>query len=177
MRAHETSSRPPALVIANPHAGHGRARRDLTAVTDGLRAALGDVDVACTQRPGHASELAAAAARHRRLIVCFGGDGTLSEIAHGLLLGGGDVPPAAASLPLLALVPSGTGSDFGRGLGLPSSTRDSLAVIAGGGERLVDAGWAEFAAGNSAKRRIWLNVLSAGLGGYVDRGGRVRLDS
>lgn len=170
MSASIREGRHAALVIANPHAGRGRAGRELAALIEGLRAGLGAVDVACTQRPGHASELASSAhAQRRPLVICFGGDGTLSEIAHGLL-GGGTAPPPAASLPRLGLIAAGTGSDFGRGLGLPATPRESVAVIAGGAERSIDAGWATFRdrEGHST-RRVWLNVLSAGLGGYVDR--------
>lgn len=134
-----------------------------------LRSVVGEVDLARTERPGHAIELAAgAAARRRQLVICYGGDGTLSEIAHGLL-GGAATPRDPASLPRIALVAAGTGSDFGRGMGIPDDRHGALAVIAGGGERVIDAGWARFLGHGGPAQRVWLNVLSAGLGGHVDR--------
>jgi len=162
----ETESRP--LVIANPGAGRGRTGRELTALLEPLRRALGDIDVALTTHTGHATELAAAAAR-RSLVVSLGGDGTLSEVVNGLL-GGAQSPPAAASLPRLGIVAAGTGGDFGRALGIPARFQDYVAAVAGSAERTVDVGWARFTDGaGQPTRRLWINVLSAGIGGLVDR--------
>lgn len=180
----QTSARRAArrpLVIANPYAGRGRTGRGLEQLVRTIRASLGDVDVTETRRPGHATELAAAAAHERRsLVISLGGDGTLNEIVNGLLGGHRDPdrPDAephgpltpAADLPLLGVVAAGTGGDFGRALGLPHRFEDYVAAIAGGGERTVDVGRARFT-GNDGRpaERYWINVLSAGIGGLVDR--------
>jgi diacylglycerol kinase (ATP) len=100
---------PRPLVIANPKAGRGRAARELTALVDPLRRALGDFDLVCTNGPGHAADLAATAVGRRcPLVVSFGGDGTLSEIVNGLLgaaqpsvpPGGQTINGAAAAAPV-----------------------------------------------------------------------------
>ena len=161
-----TESRP--LVIANPGAGRGRTGRELTALLEPLRQALGDIDVALTTHAGHATELAAAASR-RSLVVSLGGDGTLSEVVNGLL-GGVASPAPAASLPRLGIVAAGTGGDFGRAVGIPARFQDYVAAVASGAERTVDVGWARFTDGaGQPVRRLWVNVLSAGIGGLVDR--------
>jgi diacylglycerol kinase family enzyme len=181
-RAAATVPRP--LVIVNPSAGRGRTRRDLSHVLEALRASLGELDVAATTGPDAARGLAEAAVAARRpLVVVVGGDGTLSEVADGLLRsvrdGGG--PPAGEPddgrhtapdprLPALGLVATGTGADFGRTLGIAPRIEAYVAAVAAGAERLVDVGIARYtgADGRPAERH-WLNVLSAGVGGFVDR--------
>lgn len=80
------------------------------------------------------------------LVLAVGGDGTLHEVLNGLLAAGGD----AAALPVLGLVPAGRGSDYARGLAVPSdpvvlATRFA-AVVAGdaAASAPVDAGEVEY---------------------------------
>ena len=156
------------LVIANPAAGRGRTGRGLASLIQAVRGAVGDLDVAETGRRGDATALAAAAARDRRpLVVGLGGDGTLDEIVNGLLADG---PRDAALLPALGIVGTGTGGDFGRSLGIPHELGAYLAALRGGADRAVDIGWARFPdlEGRPVERH-WINVLSAGVGGLVDR--------
>ena len=162
------------LVIANPFAGRGRTGRDLSHLVSALRDALGELDVATTGGARQATDLAAAAVGERRpLVISLGGDGTLHEIVNGLMRARGMRPGAPAEtalLPSLAVVATGTGGDFGRTLGIAPRVRDYLAAVAGGHERAIDVGRARFAgaAGRPAER-YWINVLSAGIGGLVDR--------
>ena len=156
------------LVIANPAAGRGRTGRSLASLIQAVRGAVGDLDVAETVRRGDATALAAAAARDRRpLVVGLGGDGTLDEIVNGLLADG---PRDAALLPALGIVGTGTGGDFGRSLGIPHELGAYLAALRDGADRAVDIGWARFPdlEGRPVERH-WINVLSAGVGGLVDR--------
>lgn len=170
------------LLIANPAAGRGRTGHALPHLVAAVRDAVGDLVVAETRRRGDAERLAAAAVREGRpLVVGLGGDGTLNEIANGLL---GQVPEqpgdhggaelAAKSpergLPALGIVGTGTGGDYGRSLGIPHESRAYLAALRGGAERAVDVGRARYAGPDGRPcRRFWLNVLSAGIGGLVDR--------
>ena len=99
-----------AAIIFNPRAGSWRTEQRVTA----LRAALAEVgfDAAPlpTSAPGHATELARAAASGGiDAIFAHGGDGTLRETAAGLL--GTDVP--------LAPLPGGTVNVVATTLGLP----------------------------------------------------------
>jgi YegS/Rv2252/BmrU family lipid kinase len=162
------------LVIANPSAGRGRTGRDLSHLLSALRDALGELDVATTAGARQAMDLAAGAAGARRsLVISVGGDGTLHEVVNGLMRARGSRPDAsseAISLPSLGVIATGTGGDFARTLGIAPRVRDYLAAVAGGHERAIDVGWARFAgaAGRPAER-YWINVLSAGIGGLVDR--------
>jgi len=187
MSATEPASGAPPLVIANPAARRGRAGGELGSMFEALRAALGPLDLRTTERPGHAEELAAAAAGERRpLVICLGGDGTLNEVVNGLLgsTEGGhgapsaDEPPTAsaprttrpaAELPCLGIVSTGTGGDFGRSLGLAHRFEAYLAALVTGRPRPIDVGRGRFtSAAGTTEERYWLNVLSAGIGGLVD---------
>ena len=97
-------------IIANPAAGRGRAARGLDRAVAHLRAAGVTTDIHLTRGPGHAGELAAAAAQRGvdRLIAC-GGDGTVTEM----------LPVAVEAGVTLGLLPLGTGNDLARALGIP----------------------------------------------------------
>jgi diacylglycerol kinase family enzyme len=176
--AHSAAGRP--LVIANPVARRGRTGRALPELVVAIREAIGEADIAETRTRGDAQRLAAAAVRERRpLVVGLGGDGTLSEIVNGLLEGvapdhaadpAAGTSPDPALLPALGIVGTGTGGDYGRSLGIPHELDAYLAALRGGRERTVDIGRARFTGLDGRPvERYWLNVLSAGIGGLVDR--------
>jgi diacylglycerol kinase (ATP) len=104
--------------------------------------------------PGHLGQAAAEA--QGSLLVVIGGDGTVNEIANGV----------AGTDAELAVLPCGTGQDFGRTHGLPSSFDDAVRVALGGETRVIDLGRVELEAGTS---RLFANVGSAGMSGAVAR--------
>lgn len=156
------------LVIVNPTAGRGRTGRDLPRITRALEDALGAIDLGVTSRAGEAREMAAVAAGERRpLVIGVGGDGTLNEVVNGLLDASADT--SADLLPALGIVTTGTGGDYRRTLGVGTGPELSIAALAGQ-DRLVDVGWARYTGRDGAPvERHWINVLSAGIGGLVDR--------
>ena len=123
------------LVLANPAAGNGRGRRLATRAVALLRDGGLAVEVVISRGPGHLAESAAAAAeRGRARLVAIGGDGTLSEVAGGLL----DVPGAETAL---GIVPLGTGNDFVKSAGLPRNWRRACRHLAANyTPRRIDAG-------------------------------------
>ncbi len=127
------------LLIANPTSGRGQGSRALPEVETVLRAAGAQVRVHRTQGPGEAKERASRAAQDgTSLVVAVGGDGTLHEVLNGLC--SARTPPDAA-LPALGLVPSGTGNDYARMLGVPSrDPAGAAALLAKGQLRRVDLG-------------------------------------
>jgi diacylglycerol kinase (ATP) len=165
----------PPLFIVNPASGGRGAAREIADLLARVDHLFGEVTLRYTERRGHATELAYAGAHcGHPLIVSVGGDGTFSEVVNGVLRAGdeagiGDTVGGGAGLPAVGLVSIGTGGDFRRSLGIAPGIDGSLEALATGDERLVDVVLAEFRGSDGAqKRRYFVNVLSAGLGGLVD---------
>lgn len=123
-------SRSVALLV-NPHAGGGRALRQLPSVLAeldrlGLRVVAHE-----TSSLSHGCELAIAAADEGRLVVPFSGDGLIGAIAGALR----DRPDA-----VMGLLPGGRGNDFARGCGIPDDPVAACRVLAEGREGAVDVG-------------------------------------
>ncbi len=128
------------LVILNPASDRGHGQKLRPRIERGLRDAGFRFDLVETTGPGHAVTLAReAAAVGVERVLCSGGDGTVHEVANGLL----QSPPAAdgATGPALGVIPIGTGNDFAKLLGvfkLPPEVAASR--MAQANERLFDVG-------------------------------------
>ena len=158
---HSSSSLP--LVIVNPASAGGATGRAWPGLASDLRAHFGAFSCAFTERAGDASVIARREAEAgRNLLVACGGDGTVSEVANGILESGADAE--------LGILPSGTGGDFRRTLDIPKRGRDAAVALRSGLSKSVDVGCVEFQdrAGGRA-RRYFLNVASCGMGGEVIR--------
>ncbi|MBW8765646.1 MAG: acylglycerol kinase family protein, partial [Geodermatophilales bacterium] len=112
-----------ALVVVNPAATSTTAKmRD---VLVGALASELKVDVVETSHRGHGRDLGAqAAADGIDVVVAVGGDGTVNELANGLLAKG-----PAPHLPTLAVVPGGSTNVFSRALGRSRDPVDATAEI------------------------------------------------
>lgn len=66
------------------------------------------------------------------MIVCCGGDGTLSEVINGAV----DLP----GKPPIAYIPSGTTNDFSKTMGLPTDILKALMLLSHGVSRALDVG-------------------------------------
>lgn len=119
------------LIMVNPAAGQDDPAR-LRRLIGGAFAARGaSFDIVETQRAGHATELAARAARLGYRACCVaGGDGTLAEVATGLA--DTDVP--------LALIPRGTANQVAQNLGIPRSLEAAVDVAVNGTPSPLDLG-------------------------------------
>jgi YegS/Rv2252/BmrU family lipid kinase len=157
------STRP--LLIVNPNAGGGKARRLFPEIRPVVERALGEVDVAFTDQSGHAIELARdAAAAGRTLLVAVGGDGTLNEVVNGVMT----AHPSAR--PAIGFIGQGTGGDFRKTLGIEHRLDRYVEAIASGRTRPTDVGWVHYRDRSGEKaHRYFVNILSAGMGGLVDR--------
>jgi YegS/Rv2252/BmrU family lipid kinase len=111
-----------------------------------------------SQRPGHLIELARDADARR--VVAVGGDGTLNEVVNGIA--GRDVE--------LAVIPIGTGMDFGRTYGIPTRLEDAVRVALDGDVRTIDAGRVRYRTWEGGEGDRWFaNVGSVGMSGAVAR--------
>jgi diacylglycerol kinase (ATP) len=149
------------LVIVNPRSASGSTRENWSLTASELRAHFGPFNVAFTRAPGHAIEIAERAAQNgRSMIIACGGDGTINEVANGILNSGVDVE--------LGILPSGTGGDFRRTLDIPRSNREAAVCLRTGKTRAIDVGKVTFVE-HSGKTvtRYFLNVSSVGLAAEV----------
>jgi len=122
------------VFILNPHAGHNRRRPGLRQqLREFAASCAGGAVVEVTEGPGHARELARSAARAgAEVVAAVGGDGTMNEVAQGLL----GAPVA------LALVPCGSGNGLALHLRIPRSLKGALRLAAdpAAAVRLIDSG-------------------------------------
>jgi diacylglycerol kinase (ATP) len=121
-------------IIVNPIAGGARlptALRRAQQAAAVLASSGEGGEVFMTERKGHAHELAAGArARGVRLIVAWGGDGTVNEVASALVFG-----PTP-----LAIVPAGSGNGLATDLRISRQPDRALIEAFGARPRAIDAG-------------------------------------
>jgi YegS/Rv2252/BmrU family lipid kinase len=151
------------LVVVNPASRGGATRRQFERLLPQVREALGACEVEWTRGPRDAERIAREAVRAgvERLVVA-GGDGTLSEVATGIL--GADLGGYAE----LAVLPLGTGGDLRRTLGVPAEPSAALAAIAAGKATRLDAGCASYCDRDGREARVhFVNIASAGISGLT----------
>jgi len=142
-----------ALVIVNPVAGAGRGESVAARYVARLSESGWSLEVARTERAGHAVELASARGGNHPVVLAAGGDGTLSEVVHGLMEAGHD--------PTVGVLPSGSASDYALNLGI-GTREQALAAVREGHSGLVDVGLAELQGAEGPLRRHF--VLTTGTG-------------
>lgn len=119
------------LLIVNPTARHGETER-LIPVVERLLANMPHNTV-LTSHAGHAAELAASAVGYELVVAC-GGDGTVHEVLNGLMA------HPVATRPALGLLPTGSGNDTRRMLGVSGDLAQSALELATGERRRFDVG-------------------------------------
>jgi YegS/Rv2252/BmrU family lipid kinase len=121
------------LFIVNNKAGTGNRERFPALVEQVLDPSLFSWRIAFTQYRGHGAALSAEAARGEAdIVVAVGGDGSVNEVARGLL----------GTRSVLGVVPAGSGNGFARALGIPRNPSRALQLIARFHPRTIDVGFA-----------------------------------
>jgi len=140
-------------IIINPISGGARPEAGRLRAETAARAVErhGDrPDVFITERRGHARELAQASmARGARLVMAWGGDGTINEVASALAFG--DVP--------LGIVPAGSGNGLATELGISRRPEQAIAAALKSESRLIDVG--EF------EGHLFVNIAGVGIDAHV----------
>jgi len=141
------------LVIYNPTAGRRRIHR-LWLVLDILTESGVRFEVVRTLHPGHAAELARQAVEAGvATVVAAGGDGTIADVAAGLI--GGNTK--------LGIIPLGTANVLANELGLDFSPKGVAACLAFGRGQDLWPGIAESRSGT----RLFVQMLGAGFDAQV----------
>jgi YegS/Rv2252/BmrU family lipid kinase len=149
------------ILIVNPNSAGGATGRMWSSIAADFRAHFGPFVTAFTQSSGDGVHLARDAARagHRFIIAC-GGDGTINEVVNGIMESGADVE--------LGVLPSGTGGDFRRFIGMSNETRDAAKQLRTGNTKPIDIGRVEYIDKSGEKAsRFFINISSFGIGASV----------
>ena len=107
--------------IVNPIAGTGFSLQTMKNLEGRLRQKGIEYKVFLTERPGHATQIAAQLAEEDQVyaVVAVGGDGTASEVAAGLCETGKP----------MGIIPAGTGNDFIKTTGIPNDPQKALELL------------------------------------------------
>lgn len=143
------------LAVVNPSAGSGQAGRRWETIRDRWRDDGLELEERLTTGPGHAEELAEeAASAGWPALVAVGGDGTVHEVANGLL----GAARGEATIPM-GVIPVGSGNDFVRALDTPPDPMEAARALPGAEPRRVDAG--------RVNGRFFMNGVGAGFDARV----------
>jgi YegS/Rv2252/BmrU family lipid kinase len=147
------------LVIINPNAGNGKGEKDWDKISALLKTEGIPYSVKFTERKGHAIQLSEEAiSAGFRKIITIGGDGTLNEVVNGVFLN--NICPTTDIT--LALIPVGTGNDWGRMFGIPLNYEIAVKIIHDDKRLVHDVGLISYYNGGEKKNRYFINI--AGLG-------------
>jgi diacylglycerol kinase (ATP) len=140
-------------VILNPTASGGAGASYQGPLEESSSGRGLSLELALTEGPNHAKELAQDAVRDgvEKLLV-VGGDGTIHEVANGILLEDGGVPA-------LGVLPVGTGNDFYRMIGPRPGLDGALDLLQGGVVRHFDVGRVRLGERSS----FFVNLLGVGI--------------
>ena len=120
------------LLIYNPNAGTGKVLKELSAVVDILANSEYELSVYRTKAQLDAFEKVKSDGDKFDRIVCFGGDGTLSETVKGVM--------TLEKKPEIAFVPAGSTNDTAKSYGIPFDTAKAAALAINGTARKIDVG-------------------------------------
>lgn len=150
------------LVIVNPVSAGGATRERWSGIAADLRSHFGPFTVAFTKAEGDGISIARKfIALGRRFLVACGGDGTINEVANGILQSGEDVE--------LGIVPAGTGGDLRRSLGISLTPREAARELKSGVAKRIDVGRVGFVDHEGREvTRHFLNVASFGLSASIN---------
>lgn len=159
------------LIIANPTAGAGAGRVNKQRLVEvaqrdiahGRKDCAMQVDVSFKTTRDGVVEAAAKARTTYDVVVAAGGDGTINAVINGLL-GGANTTSGAnieySMLPIVGILPIGTGNVFAHNLGIGRGLREACRAIRNGQTRNVDVGLARDLSTNQTRHFL----LMAGIG-------------
>jgi len=137
-------------VILNPKSGGGQGGRQRDQIVRELESRGAAVTLHVTEAAGHAVRLAHEAARAgAAIVVAAGGDGTIHDVATGILRAGTDTA--------LAVIPVGTGNDFAKLI--PGAIDRSYDVVMAAHTEAFDAAHATWPGGSE----YFVNAMGSGI--------------
>jgi YegS/Rv2252/BmrU family lipid kinase len=139
------------LILVNPAAGGGRARKALPELESALRARNLAYRLVLTNSLDHGREEALTAAGGGEIPVVMSGDGLIGQIGGAL----------AGSQATMGLIPGGRGNDLARVLGVPTDIQGAVDLLAAAPTRTIDVG--------EVNDRRFLGIASCGFDSDANR--------
>lgn len=138
-----------AILLYNPHAGHGQIIQYLDHITQRLQMMGYELRLYRSEEKGSLTNyiLNNVTASNTDLILISGGDGTLNECINGLGKKNLDLP--------IGILPFGTANDFAYSAGIPNTIEGALQVIEKGKAQYIDIG--------KVNDHYFINVCNVGL--------------
>jgi diacylglycerol kinase (ATP) len=144
-----------ARLVANPSSGANRAPQLLPLINERLQRLVSDLDVTITASDADVERAAARAVEEGSdLLFVAGGDGTLNAAVRVVA-----AMPGALDRLAFGVIPTGTGNDFAKALGLGERAETAIDLLAEGRVVDVDLG--------TVNGRAFVNVSAGGFVGDV----------
>lgn len=139
------------LYIINPVAGGGKTKELVPLIKETMTNKDIDYNIVFTTKPKEGTDLAKKGLNQGYTrIVAVGGDGTVNEVAFGIIEAGKGI---------LGILPSGTGNDLARSLDIPLNPKNALDTILDGKIKSIDIG--------TVNDNLFLNISSIGFDAEV----------
>lgn len=133
------------LFIVNPVAGGGRPKTIIPIIENRMKENNIEFNIINTTRPKEAIKIAEENVDRYSVIVAVGGDGTINEVAKGLI---------NSKRGTLGIIPGGTGNDMSKSLGLSQDPNEAIDAIVQNITKSMDIG--------SVNGIPFLNIASIG---------------
>ena len=149
------------FIIVNPKSGRGISEQKWASITLQIHNNLGPFDFEFTRGSSDAIRIAEKEAEQgRKFIIAMGGDGTISEVATGIMNSGKSVE--------LGILPRGTGGDFCRSLNISKDLSKAARQLHEATTRRIDVGRIRFLNHEGQEAvRYFVNTASFGMSGGV----------
>ncbi|MDR7854983.1 diacylglycerol kinase family lipid kinase [Tissierella sp.] len=138
------------LFILNPVAGGGKAKALRSLIEEIMDKYNREYDLLLTSKPGEATCIAEKSVNDYEIIVAVGGDGTVNEVAIGLI---------NKNKGSLGIIPGGTGNDLAKSLDISLDPKEALETLCRGLKRDIDIG--------NVNGSNFLNISSVGFDAEV----------
>lgn len=151
-------------IIINPKSGKKKYRKQRKYLFLKLKYAGVRFDYRVTKFAGHAEKIAKLfAERNYKNFLVLGGDGSVSEVINGIFSAEIDRTDDIR----LAIVPRGTGNDWGRFWGLTRDYEHAIDVFLKAKSRVIDIGRVEYTLNDELTTHYFINSLGLGLDAKV----------
>ena len=151
-------------IIINPKSGKKKFRQQLKYLFKTLERSGIQFDYKLTRFAGHATKIARLyAEKDYRNFMVVGGDGTMSEVINGIFSANIEHTDSLK----IALIPRGTGNDWGRFWGLTRDYKYTIDVFLKGNFQSIDIGQVDYELEGEKQKHFFINSVGLGLDATV----------